>query len=98
MKATTVKNKLGNFVSVENLTSSNGNDVPNQFNLRFENGKVFQSYNSLIAIKIDGKVYLGKDWNYSKTTMKYLNWWLGGYSKKEIEKGIKEGEFILLKD
>ena len=98
MKASVIKKKLGNFVSIENLTSSNGNDVPNQFQIRFENGRAFQSYNSLIAIKSNGVIYLGSDWDYSRTTMKYLNWWLGGYSKKEIEKGIKEGTFILLKD
>ena len=33
----------------------------------------FQSYNSIIA-KIDknGTLFLGNDWNYSKTTMKHL--------------------------
>ena len=98
MKATTVKKKLGTFVRVDNLTSINGNVVSNQFQLEFENGRVFQSYDSLIAIKIDGKIYLCEYWDYSRTTMKYLNWWLGGYSKKEIEKGIKEGEFILLEN
>ena len=74
METSVIKKKLGNFVSVENLTSSNGNNVPNQFHLRFENGRVFQSYDSLIAIILNGVIYLGSDWNYSRTTMKYLNW------------------------
>ena len=40
----------------------------------------FQSYNSIIA-KIDkkGTLFLGNDWNYSKTTLKHLYLFLNDY-------------------
>jgi retron-type reverse transcriptase len=61
-----------------------------------EYGMAFQSYNSIVAFKDfeSGKTYLGKDWDYSRTTMKYLGQWLG-LNAKEIRKKLKDGEFIL---
>ena len=40
----------------------------------------FQSYNSIIA-KIDknGTLFLGNDWNYSKTTLKHLYLFINDY-------------------
>ena len=40
----------------------------------------FQSYNSIIA-KIDknGTLFLGKNWNYSKTTLKHLYLFINNY-------------------
>lgn len=98
-KLSEVKAKLGNFIKVENLTSSRGNDVPNQFRLRFENGTVFQSYDSTIAISLrvfgePEQIYLTPHWDYSKTTGKYRNSWLGE-DIKETSAKIKSGEYIL---
>lgn len=58
-------------------------------------GDSFYSYQTLIAEKKGDKVYLTKYWNYSRTTLFYLKQFLGGVSKNDIEKGIKEGRFIL---
>ena len=90
----TVLKELGNFIRVNNMVSDRGNDIPNQFELRFDGGIVFQSYNSVIAVKLynDNKVYLGDDWDYSRTTGKYRNKFLG-VNKAEIVKGLTNGNF-----
>lgn len=45
----------------------------NQFIIENEKNMYLQSYNSIIAkISGNGTLWLGKDWNYSKTTLKYL--------------------------
>jgi len=60
------------------MKSANGNDVPNQFIITTYGKTIFQSYNSVIAIKYsDGSVVLGEDWDYSTTTGKYRNQFLG---------------------
>ena len=81
--------------NIENL----GNNQTVIFETNEEgNKKVFFSYNSLIAEWKDGSLTLGIDWDYSKTTLKYLYIFLRTYtntkykSKKEIEKAIKENE------
>lgn len=81
---------------VQNLVSSRGNDVPNQFEIRTDEGTFFQSYTSIIAvIRPDGTVELDKNkWDYSKTTGKYRNYFLGE-DKKTTEKKIKSGEYTL---
>ena len=84
---------------VENMTSSRGNTVANQFNVWIPNGRAFQSYSSVIATIefIDGKrvTTLDRDkWNYSKTTAKYRNQFLGE-TTKETEAKIKSGEYKL---
>ena len=45
-------------MKVSNMFSSNGNQVPNQFIIDNGNKKVFQSYNTIVAIKENGKVIL----------------------------------------
>lgn len=84
------------------MKSSNGNAVANQFTIRVKtsgdkaqvafNRVYFQSYDSIIAyIDFDGKTVLDPThWDYSKTTGKYRNIFLGE-DKKETEKKIKEG-------
>lgn len=68
----------------------------NQFVINMDNGDlIFQSYKSIIVKKSDNKVYLDSYyWNYSKTTSKHRNQFLGE-TTKEIEKKIKSGEYIL---
>lgn len=97
-------------MKVENMTSSSGNKVANQFIITDEgrgwNGnfiykKVFQSYNSIIAeiIKWDDRTDVKLDekyWDFSTTTGKYRNMFLGE-TKKETEKKIKDGTYKLTK-
>ena len=82
-------------MKITNLTSSKGNKIANQFQVVTENAIYFQSYNSMIA-KIEGaQVYLDPIfWDYSKTTGKYRNIFLGE-DKKTTEKKIKDGTYIL---
>ena len=83
-------------MKVENLTSSNGNKVANQFVIYDDDKTIFQSYNAVIAINYkDGRTELDERyWDYSKTTGKYRNQFLRE-TRKETEKKIASGEYIL---
>ena len=92
-------------MKVENITSNNGNKIANQFVITDDIGnKYFQSYNSIIVKKLfhnweDGtetaSTFLDKKyWNYSNTTGKYRNIFLGE-TITETKKKIKSGEYIL---
>lgn len=82
-------------MKVENLTSSNGKKIANQFRI-YNNGKrYFQSYNSIIVMVENGKTYLDERfWNYSKTTGKYRNQFLNE-TKKETQAKIDSGIYTL---
>lgn len=99
---------------VENMTSRNGNKVANQFVITSYDDnysvskEVFQSYSTTIAMHICGMstphyvILDRKMWDYSKTTMKYLNQFLSGIMghpmpKKKIEEFIKD-KLIVLED
>lgn len=77
---------------------SNLNGVKNQFVINHENGDVFfQSHESMIAKKSNGKIYLDPDfYNYSKTTSRHLAKFLG-IDSATLKKGIKNGEYIFEK-
>ena len=84
---------------VSNMYNPNSyKKVASQFIINMGRYVIFQSYNSIIA-KIDhktGKTYLDKYyWDYSHTTGKYRNIFLGE-TKKETERKIKEGIYILI--
>ena len=86
-------------MKVQNMTNSNGNKVANQFIIFDSEFTAFQSYNSIIVKTVfeDGKrvVYLDENtWDYSRTTGKYRNLFLGE-TKKETEKKIASGEYKL---
>ena len=68
--------------------------VKNQFELRDDLGNTyFQSYDSIIAKRdVNGNITLGDDWDYSKTTGRYRNLFLGE-DKKETEKKIASGKY-----
>lgn len=68
----------------------------NQFVISSDKGIYFQSYDSIIVFRpFNGPVELDINyWNYSITTEKYRNLFLGE-TKKETEKKIKSGEYIL---
>ena len=56
---------------------------------------VFVSAAVVIVKKENGKTYLDADkWDYSQTTGKYRNQFLGE-TKKETEAKIKSGEYVL---
>lgn len=65
----------------------------NQFIIRGDGNIVFQSYESTIAvITEDGDLILGIDWNFSKTTSKYLYLFLNDFQydlKKETKTEIE---------
>ena len=91
-----------NLPKVENMQSSRGNDIPNQFLIKGvkhegQIGCVFQSYSTIIAFRpaSGASVVLDTDsWDYSTTTGKYRNIFLGE-DKRATEKKIKSGEYIL---
>lgn len=76
------------------ISERSGRPVKNQFIVTTEDGEWFQSYNSLIAFKPfgNGKILIGKDWDYSVTTGKYRNQFLGE-GKKETERKLESGEY-----
>lgn len=67
-------------VHVSHITSPrSGEAVRNQYTIEGPGYTAFQSYNSLIAVYQDGRLTLGRDWDYSVTTAKYLWQWLRDY-------------------
>lgn len=82
-------------MQVQNMTNNNGNKVANQFIITDGNKEVFQSYNSVIAVNEGGKITLDENtWDYSVTTGKYRNQFLGE-GIAETRKKIKSGEYTL---
>jgi hypothetical protein len=83
-------------MKVQNMTSNSGLAVPNQFIIRDDKAVYFQSYNYVIAKQENGKTYLDSYyWDYSTTTGKYRNMFLGETIKETREK-IKNGTYILI--
>jgi len=71
--------------------------VKNQFILTDDNGNTFfQSYNTIIAKRDNsGQITLNSDsWDYSTTTGKYRNLFLGE-DKKATQKKIDSGKYKL---
>lgn len=97
MKLETAKKRLKGFGHIKNMYSPsyNGGKVANQFEIHFDNGRVFQSYDSIIAIKLNGKMYLTNYWDYSVTTGKYRNQFLNE-TKKETQAKINAGTYKIL--
>ena len=82
-------------MKIENLTSNKGNKIANQFVIKSETAVYFQSYDSIIVKIENDKTFLDSTyWDYSKTTGKYRNQFLGE-DKKETEKKIKQGIYFL---
>ena len=86
---------------ISNMQSSRGNAVANQFIITDGNKVSFQSYASLIAtVDHTAKtIELGEDWNYSRTTDKYRNYFFDGLgfhgisSTADLRKAIKAGQY-----
>ena len=84
-------------MKIQNLTSANGNTVANQFTIEAEEGIYFQSYDSIVAFKPAGGGPIQLDarmWDYSRTTGKYRNQFLGE-GIAETRAKIKDGSYIL---
>lgn len=82
-------------MKVRNFVTNRGNAAANQFIIEDGLKTIFQSYNSIIAVKEKGEVTLDKHrWDYSNTTGKYRNMFLGE-TKAETERKIKEGIYKL---
>lgn len=87
-------------MKVSNIKNDNGIEVKNQYIIHTPEATYFQSYKSIIVKTTfeDGnrKVYLDEYyWDYSKTTSRYRNLFLGE-TTKEIEAKIKSGEYQLV--
>lgn len=90
--------KVLDKIKVRNVISpSSGREVSNQFIITIHSKKgwktIFQSYESVIAVQDEkGAITLDKyKWNYSSTTSKYRNKFLGentNDTRKKIEAGI----------
>ena len=87
-------------MKVTNMTSDRtGREVPNQFIIEDDQGnQYFQSYRTVIAKKDWSgdrlQVTLDNQWDYSKTTGKYRNMFLGE-TRKETEAKIKDGTYTV---
>ena len=69
----------------------------NQVEVYTDEGVYFQSYDSVVAFKPNSseeKIRVGVDWDYSRTTMKYVGQFLGQNTAK-TRKDIKD-EVILV--
>jgi len=82
-------------MQVENMKSTRGNTVPNQFIINHNGEEFFQSYRVIIAKKGNGKTFLDSYyWDYSITTGRYRNQFLNE-TIKETRAKIESGEYIL---
>lgn len=85
-----------NIPRIQNMQSSRGNDIPNQFEIYTDKGVYFQSYYSIIAFKPhSGRIVLdSRKWDFSVTTGKYRNQFLGE-TKAETQRKIDNGTYEL---
>lgn len=97
---------------VSNMINDNGNPAANQFIINEGNKVVFQSYNTRIACKQNGRIYIvpnavekrGETLESSVTTRKHLYIFLRGYCGmwinciSDLKAAIKSGTIILKKN
>lgn len=68
-------------MKVRNIISErSGRPVANQFVIEHDGKVYFQSYESLCAVVENGRLTLGRDWDYSVTTMKHLYTFMQEYA------------------
>ena len=90
-----ISEAIGNFIKAENAPSKNGgNKAPNQFIFHFTNGKVFQSYETIVAAYVGNQLYLSPEHDCSATTNRFVKQFTG-LSKSERNKGIEDGTICL---
>lgn len=91
-----VVESLGEVIKAEPIKSSrSGESVRNQYSLKYENGYVFQSYDSIVGIESRGKYYFSEKFDVSRTTRKHCKWW-SGMDSDEIRIGIANGSLGML--
>lgn len=82
-------------MQIQQMRTPQGNKAKDQFEIFTPEGKVFQSYGSTIAMKTTECIVLDEYyWDYSTTTGKYRNQFLGE-KKAETLKKIRSGEYKL---
>jgi len=86
-------------MKVYNMVSAKGNKVPNQFIIQDGERVTFQSYDStIVTIDYDKKtVTVGRNWDYSRTTGKYRNYFMQEYlhdmrNTDEFRKALNTGK------
>ena len=81
---------------VKNMYSGSGNPVANQFIIYTDEGTYFQSYDSVIAFRDNNSKITLDDyyWDYSRTTGKYRNEFLGE-GIVDTRSKIESGEYKL---
>ena len=95
-KAKALKSKLGRFIKVCPIISErSGEPVRNQYELQFEKGYAFQSYDSLIGIFVGHKYYFTDMHDCSTTTSKYCGVWCG-MNGKERRAALQSGKAGLI--
>jgi hypothetical protein len=82
--------KLGKIVKVENY------QVKNQFLIVYEKGTALQSYETLVAVRFGGQIYLSEKHDYSRTTCKYVGQFTG-MDTAERRKGLENGTIGTIK-
>ena len=89
--------KLGAFRWVKNAPSRDGfRTAPNQFIIRYANGTVLQSYDSLVVAEMDnGQVFFGSDHDYSVTASRFVRAFCG-YTTTERRKMLENGTATLI--
>ena len=86
--------------TIEKVKVMDNFGVRNQYQIEGPEGTYFQSYESIIAyVPYDNpgdRAYIDVNrWDYSKTTLKYLKYFLEVDSINDIREGIKSGKYIL---
>ena len=94
---------ISKFIGVETMTSRSGNPIPNQVILTESIGRTFVSYGSKIVFMSKTKdsdglpIHIILDetyWDYSKTTGKYRNEFMG-MGVQKVRDYIKSGRIRL---
>ena len=82
-------------VKVRPMETKRGNTATNQFVIFTDEGRYFQSYETIVAfISNDGAVTLNNCFEYSNTTSYYLGKFLG-HGIAETRKKVNSGEYKL---
>ena len=66
--------------------------APNHTTIEQGDAEYLQSYKSIVVKKAPGQITLGRHWDHSKTTAKYVGKYLGR-TAKEIRKALEMGEY-----
>lgn len=92
--------KLGALRGVSNAPSirNPGDVIRNQFIIYYDNGEVFQSYNTICGVRVDGMpLALSGAHDYSRTTSAHVGRWCN-LSTKERREGMESGEILTIAD